>query len=123
MRKVLLIIAGVVVLVCGVGGWFGYQALDAGRKISRSSITQQQFDAQQVGAGETAVRDALPTALEDDEETIYGDDPTRQGKPAGATCAYYALKPLTESKNRPLFRFCFAGGKLTEKKQIRIDGA
>ena len=55
--------------------------------------------------------------------TIYGDDPTRQGKPAGATCAYYALKPLTESKNRPLFRFCFAGGELTEKKQIRIDGA
>jgi hypothetical protein len=96
---------------------------DRQREISRSSITQQQFDALRVGTDETMVRDTLPTPLKDDEDTIYGDDPTRQGKPAGATCAYYALKPLTESKNRPLFRFCFAGGELTEKKQIRIDGA
>jgi len=123
MRKVLLIIAAVVVVVCGVGGWFAYRAVDTGREITRSSITQQQFDAQPVGSDETTVRDALPTPLKSDEKTIYGDDPTRQGKPDGATCAYYALKPLADSKNRPLFRFCFAGGKLTEKKQLRIDGA
>jgi hypothetical protein len=123
MRKVLLIIAGVAVLVCGVGGWFVYRAVDTGREISRSSITQQQFDAQNVGDAETAVRDSLPTPIKDDEQTIYGDDPTKQGKPDGATCVYYAIKPITEGKNRPLFRFCFAGGKLTEKKQIRIDGA
>jgi hypothetical protein len=123
MRKVLLIITGVVLLVCGVGGWFVYQAVDTGREISRSAITQQQFDALRVGADETTVRDTLPTPLKDDDKTIYGDDPTQQGKPAGATCAYYPVKPLTEGKNRPLFRFCFAGDKLTEKKQIRIDGA
>jgi hypothetical protein len=123
MRKVLLIIAGVVVVVCGVGGWFVYQAVDTGREISRASITQQQFDAQRVGSDETTVRDALPTALPDDEKTIYGSDPTRQGRPEGATCAYYAVKPITEGKDRPLFRFCFTGGQLTEKKQIRIDGA
>lgn len=124
MRKVLLVIAGVVVLVCGVGGWFVYRVVDTGREISDASITQQQFDAQRVGEEEVTVRDALPTPLKDDEKTIYGDaDPTQQGKPAGATCAYYAVKPITEGKNRPLFRFCFGGGKLTEKKQIRIDGA
>jgi hypothetical protein len=123
MRKVLLIIAGVVVLVCGVGGWFGFQALNTGREITRSSITQEQYDAQRVGSDETTVRDTLPTPLPDDDKTIYGDDPTMQGKPADATCAYYPVKPITEGKNRPLFRFCFAGGKLTEKKQIRIDGA
>ncbi|GAA2575482.1 hypothetical protein GCM10010435_59270 [Winogradskya consettensis] len=123
MRKVLLIVAGVVVVLCGVGGWFGFQALNTGREISRSSITQQQFDAQQVGGVETTVRDALPTPLQDEEQTIYGDDVTKQGKPDGATCTYYAIKPITDGKDRPLFRFCFAGGKLTEKKQIRIDGA
>jgi len=124
MRKALLIVLAVVVVVCGVGGFFVYRTVEVGREIGRSSITQEQFDAQRPGAAETAVRDALPVPLKDaDDQDIYGkDDPTAQGRPAGASCVYYAIKPLTKGGDRPLFRFCFAGGKLTEKKRIRVAG-
>lgn len=124
MRKVLLIVLGVAVVGCGAGGFFIYRAVDVGSQISKSSVTQAQFDAQQLGAAETAVRDALPVPLKDvNEEDIYGkNDPTAQGKPAGSSCVYYGVKPLTEGGDRPMFRFCFAGGKLTEKKRIRVAG-
>lgn len=124
MRKVLLIIVGVVVVVCGVGGWFAYRAVRLGRDLAKSSISQQQFDGQRLGSAETTVRDALPAPLGNvDERDIYGkNDPGRQGRPAGASCVYYAVKPLTGGKDGPLFRFCFAGGKLAEKKQIRVEG-
>jgi len=124
MRKVLLIIAGVVVVVCGVGGFFGYRAVKLGREIAKSSITQQQFDAQRVGGDETAVRDALPTPMKDvDERDLYAkNDPADQGRPSGASCIYYAIKPLSKGKDRPMFRFCFTDGKLAEKKRIRVEG-
>ncbi|GLY97529.1 hypothetical protein [Actinoplanes sp. NBRC 103695] len=124
MRKVLPIVLGVGVVLCGAGGWFAYRAYDLGTDIAESSITQAEFDTQQLGGAETTVRDALPVPLKDiDERDLYGtNDPTEQGKPAGASCVYYMVKPLTEGKGRPMFRFCFAGGKLTEKKQIRVVG-
>jgi hypothetical protein len=124
MRKVLLIIAGVVVVVCGVGGFFAYRLLHIGREIAESSITRQQFDAQHLGGAETTVRDALPVPLDNvGDQYLYGkNDPTAQGRPAGASCIYYTVKPLSEGKDRPMFRFCFTGGKLAEKKQIRIEG-
>jgi hypothetical protein len=123
MRKVLLIIVGVVVVVCGTGGFFVYRGVHVGREIVKSSITREQFDAQRLGSAETTVRGALPVPLKNvKDRDLYGDDPTAQGRPAGASCVYYAVKPLTEGKGRPMFRLCFAGGKLAEKKQIRVDG-
>jgi hypothetical protein len=124
MRKVLLIIAGVIVVVCGVGGWFGYRVLHLGRELAEASITQQQFDAQRLGGAETTVRDALPVPLKNVEDKyLYAkNDPTAQGRPTGASCIYYAVKPLADGKDRPMFRFCFTGGKLAEKKQIRVEG-
>jgi hypothetical protein len=124
MRKILLIVVGVAVVVCGVGGFFVYRAASIGREISRSSITQAQFDAQRLGVAETTARDALPVPLENSKEKdIYGtNDPTKQGKPDGSACIYYAVKPLTKGGDRPMFRFCFAGGKLTEKKRIKVAG-
>src|SRR4029453_10570916 len=53
MRKVFVIIAVVAVVVCGVGGWFVYNGIRIGDQIATSSITQAQFDAQQVGGGGT----------------------------------------------------------------------
>lgn len=124
MRKALLIIVGVVVVVCGVGGFIGYRVWHIGREVIEASITQQQFDAQRVGGAEPAVRDALPVPLKNvKDQDLYGkNDPTAQGRPAGASCIYYAVKPLTDGKDRPMFRFCFTGGKLAEKKQIRVEG-
>lgn len=122
MRKVLLIIGVLAVLACGVGGFIAYRALDLGKEINASSITQEQFDAQRLKGAESAVRGALPKPLSDiDEKDIYGkNDPTSQGRPPGASCSYYTAKPITDGADVPLFRFCFAGGKLVEKKRVTI---
>lgn len=122
MRKVILIVVAVAVVVCGVGGWFGFQAFRVGSALNESSLTQAEIDAQQVGGDESAVRQALPEPLQDvDEGDIYGDDATQQGKPAGAECVYYGVKPLSEAGDNPFVRFCFADGKLTEKKRLRAE--
>jgi hypothetical protein len=126
MRKVLLIILAVVLVLCGVGGYIGYRVFDTGRDFFEATITQQQFDAQAVGAAETTVRAALPTPLKDmTEADIYGqNDAARQGKPAGAACMYYGVKPLDSAGDGdlPMFRFCFEGGRLIEKKKILMNG-
>jgi hypothetical protein len=125
MRKVFVIIGVIAVVLCAVGGYFVYNAVVIGDKINDSSITREQFDAQRIGGEEAAVRDALPAPLDTDEADLYGSDPARQGKPAGSTCAYYVIKPISEGAGppvKPMFRFCFAGGKLAEKKQIQVAG-
>ncbi|MCA2212296.1 hypothetical protein [Jidongwangia harbinensis] len=125
MRKVLLIILAVVLVLCGVGGYYGYRVFDIGRDFLAATITQQQFDAQAVGTAETSVRAALPAPLEMTEADIYdGNDAARQGRPDGASCMYYGVKPLDSAREGelPVFRFCFQGGKLTEKKKIILNG-
>jgi hypothetical protein len=122
MRKGIVIGAGVLVVLCGAGGWMVYSAVDVGKQINESSVTRAEFDAQKVGAEEVTVRDALPKPMESDDKTLYGDDPTKQGMPAGSSCVYYAVEPLSEGGEKPMFRFCFADGKLAEKKQIKVNG-
>ena len=127
MRKVLLIILAVVLVLCGGGGYVAYRVFDTGRDFLEATITQQQFDAQAaVGAAETSVRAALPAPLKDmTDADIYGEnDAAQQGRPAGASCVYYGVKPLesTGDDDMPMFRFCFQGGKLIEKKKILLNG-
>jgi hypothetical protein len=126
MRKVLLIILAVLLVLCGVGGYYGYRVFDTGRDFLEATITQQQFDAQAVGASETSVRAALPAPLEKiTEDDIYADnEAARQGRPDGASCMYYGVKPLDSADDGvlPVFRFCFQDGKLTEKKKILLNG-
>jgi hypothetical protein len=126
MRKVLLILLAVVLVLCGAGGYLGYRVFDTGRDFFEATITQQQFDAQAVGAAETSVRAALPAPLTDlSDADIYGEnDAAQQGRPAGASCMYYGVKPLDSAGDGdlPMFRFCFQGGRLTEKKKIFLNG-
>ncbi|MDQ0370030.1 hypothetical protein [Catenuloplanes indicus] len=121
MRKVAIVVSIVLVVLCGGVGWFAYQAYDLGKQLVDASITQQQFDAQQVGTPETEVRAALPAPLENlTDQDLYGDDPARQGMPAGASCIYYGVKPLTDAGRQPMWRLCFVGGALAEKSRITL---
>ncbi|GLY05074.1 hypothetical protein [Actinoplanes sp. NBRC 101535] len=115
MRKVAIIVTAVLVVLCGGLGWTGYQWFNLGRELVDAGVTQEQFDAQKVGADEKTVRDALPEPLSDiAEKDLYGDDQGRNGAPAGSSCVYYTFAPL-EDAGPDLWRFCFADGKLAEK--------
>ncbi|MDP9796123.1 hypothetical protein J2S43_004635 [Catenuloplanes nepalensis] len=121
MRKVAIVVGIVLVVLCGGVGWFAWQAYDLGRQLVDASITQQQFDAQKEGTAEADVRAALPAPLSGLQDTdLYGDDPAKQGMPAGASCVYYGVKPLQDAGEQPMWRLCFVGGTLAEKSRITL---
>ncbi|BCJ55378.1 hypothetical protein Asp14428_68530 [Actinoplanes sp. NBRC 14428] len=120
MRKALIVVAVVLAVVCGGLGLIVYRAVDLGRELVKTGVTQQQFDAQKVGAPEAAVRAALPEPLTDlSDEELYPGDPGRGGLPAGATCIYHTIKPFP-ADGAELWRFCFADGKLVKKSPLTI---
>lgn len=121
MRKVGIVIAVVLVVLCGGVGFFAYRAYDLGKEIVEAGITQEQFDAQKEGAKEADVRSVLPEPLGNvTDKELYGDDPGRQGMPAGASCIYYTVKPLENAGENPMWRLCFVGGALAEKSRITL---
>ncbi|MEU8660711.1 hypothetical protein [Actinoplanes philippinensis] len=120
MRKVLIGIAVVLTVLCGGLGWVAYRWIDAGLDLSKASITRAEFDAQKEGTAQAQVLTALPEPLADiEEKDLYGDDSGRKGAPAGATCVYYGISPLT-GDGPDLWRFCFVDGKLAEKSAVTI---
>ncbi|MBL7253005.1 hypothetical protein [Paractinoplanes lichenicola] len=120
MKKAFIVIAVILVVFCGGVGWFVYQAFGLGKELVNAAVTQEQFDAQKVGAAEATVRAALPDPLTDlKDEDLYPGDPTRNGLPADAKCAYHPIKPI-QGEGDELFRFCFAGGKLVKKNPLTI---
>jgi hypothetical protein len=120
MRKLGIVIGIVLVVMCGGLGWTAYQTFALGKEIVEAGVTQQQFDAQKVGTPEKDVRDALPAPLTDmRDKDIYGDDSGKKGMPAGASCIYYTIKPLSDT-GPDLWRFCFVGGSLAEKNSLVI---
>ncbi|WP_158603502.1 hypothetical protein [Micromonospora radicis] len=120
MRKTGIIITIVLVVLCGGLGWTVYQMYDLGRELLGAGVTRDQFDAQQEGTAEAAVRAALPDPLTDiSDKDLYRNDPGRQGMPAGASCVYYTIKPI-EADGPDLWRLCFVDGKLAEKSAITI---
>ncbi|GAA2686955.1 hypothetical protein [Actinoplanes palleronii] len=120
MRKVVIVLAIVIAVLCGGIGLTGYRAWTTGKDLLDAGITKRQFDAQKAGAPETAVRAALPDPIDPmPDEDVYGDDPGRAGMPDGASCVYYTLKPI-EASGPDLWRFCFAGGLLVQKKALTL---
>ncbi|TCB98390.1 hypothetical protein E0H26_08370 [Micromonospora zingiberis] len=120
MRKAGIIIAVVLVVLCGGLGWAAYQAFALGKELVEAGVTREQFDAQQDGTREADVRAALPEPLTGiKDKDLYGDDPGRRGMPAGASCIYYTIKPIEDS-GPDLWRFCFVNGVLAEKSAITI---
>ncbi|WP_433531347.1 hypothetical protein ACQPYA_04345 [Micromonospora sp. CA-263727] len=120
MRKFGIVIAVLLVVLCGGLGWTAYQAFALGKEVLRAGITQEQFDAQQEGTPETGVRAALPEPLTGmNDKDLYPGDPGKKGMPANASCIYYTIKPIEES-GPDLWRFCFVNGTLVEKSAITI---
>ncbi len=121
MRKVGIVIAVVLVVLCGGVGFFAYRAYDLGKEIVGAGITQEQFDAQKEGTAEADVRSVLPEPLGGmTDKDLYGEDPGKQGMPAGASCIYYTVKPLQNSGEQPMWRLCFVDGKLAEKSRLTL---
>ncbi|MDR7274241.1 hypothetical protein [Catenuloplanes atrovinosus] len=120
-KKIGIAVAIVLVVLCAGVGWLGWNGYNIGRQIVEAGVTQEQFDAQKEGTPESQVRAALPEPLRDvKDEDLYGDDPGKQGMPAGASCVYYTVKPLSEGAEQPMWRFCFVDGALAEKSRITV---
>ncbi|WP_249998591.1 hypothetical protein [Actinoplanes sp. M2I2] len=122
-KKAVLAVTGIAaLLVCGGGGAIIYQTVDAGKDYLGSAVTPEQFEAQRIGQPEDEVRRALPKPLDVEEKDLYGTDTTREGRPADAACSYHPVSSLSEAEGGPMYRFCFTGGELTEKKKIMAEG-
>ncbi|HWS38790.1 MAG TPA: hypothetical protein VN408_39385 [Actinoplanes sp.] len=115
MRKVGIVIAVVLTVICGGLGWTAYQWFDTFKELDEAAITQTVFDAQKEGTAQADVLKALPEPLTDIDEKELG----RDGVPTGASCVYYTIDPMT-GEGPDLFRFCFADGKLAEKSAVTI---
>ncbi|GIE35407.1 hypothetical protein Ait01nite_084520 [Actinoplanes italicus] len=120
MRNVVIVIAIVLAVMCGGLGWAVYQLFDTGLELSKASITREQFDAQREGTPQATVLAALPAPLTGiEDKDLYGNDPGRKGAPAGASCVYYGISPIT-GEGPELWRLCFVDGKLAEKSALTI---
>lgn len=111
-KIVLLSIAGLVVLCCG-GGLIGVKFFIA--KAKAASISPATFDAIQIGQAEADVRRRMPAKDSIAKDSLGGQEPP---VPAGSKCAY-ALSSATVTEWSPtVYRFCFADGRLVEKRAI-----
>ncbi len=112
MRKptklMLYVLAGIVVVCVGgalTSGWF------LAREVRNATIPAATFGAVQPGQPEDRVRRQIGETGTIGRETLSGEEPPI---PAGAQCAY----GLSEGVDKTVYRFCFAGGKLVEKREI-----
>jgi hypothetical protein len=99
------------IVVCCGGGWAVYNfAPDQG-------LSAATFEAVTVGAPEDQVRRNLPDEHKMPAIFVYAaEDTSRSGMPKNATCDHYLIKDNTEQ----VYRFCFTGGKVVEKKVIAM---
>ena len=119
MGKKLLIGGGIallgMILVCGGGGWALLRYLD------NAGVPAATFEAITVGAPEAQTRTSLPDAYELPASEVYAPTDTgRSGMPAGATCHHYLPQDAPPGPESQVYRVCFAGGKVVEKKTVVI---
>ncbi|GAA2060865.1 histidine kinase [Streptomyces albiaxialis] len=105
------IVALVVLVGLGVGGYFLLESVSSG------SIERGQYDAVKVGQSEKYVRGKLP-----DGDSIFTQDMDKGAppEPEGAECLTLVDLDNTEMDSETVFRFCFKDGKLIEKKTYRV---
>ncbi|MEO3972734.1 histidine kinase [Streptomyces sp. CAU 1734] len=103
----LLLVAGVV-----VGLFLLFESFTEGM------IDRSDYDAVTVGEAESEVRDRLPSG-----DTIATSGLRDKGPkpPAGSNCLVLMSSEFGEGQDsEPVFRFCFADGKLVEKKAYEV---
>ncbi|MFI1200713.1 sensor histidine kinase [Streptomyces sp. NPDC020883] len=102
----LLVVFGVVAAVFLVG------------ETDKAMIEPKQYDAVRVGQPETAVRAKLPRG---NSFLAEGLDKGAPPAPMGAAClTLMSTENGSSWSTDPVFRFCFKGGKLIEKKSFEI---
>ena len=118
MSKPIKTIIAVVVLACG-GGIIGSYIL--GQKAKDAAITPAQYAAVRPGQTREQVK-----AIIGDIGTIArlaADEDRDPPIPAGATCDYAGSKQNTDTGPQHLYRFCYTGNKLVEKKEIIVPSS
>jgi signal transduction histidine kinase len=117
VKTFLYVLLGVVVLCCG-GGLIGAKVMST--KAKEASITPERYDAIQLGQAEDQVRKAVGEKGSFAKDTLFGEEPP---VPAGSRCAYALSSRTVNDMSQLVYRFCFAGGKLVEKREIQGPGA
>jgi hypothetical protein len=119
-KVVLGVVGGVVLLLiasCGIGAYAFYAYVV--KPAEASMIPHSTYESIRVGESETEVLRRLPAKASDLAK--LGDDEKEHPKPAGATCRYHlsdGVKDPDGDTTWYAYRFCFAGGKLVEKKMF-----
>ncbi|MEV0275807.1 histidine kinase [Streptomyces sp. NPDC050610] len=86
--------------------------------VQRSTIEPEQYDEIEVGQSEASVRDQLPDGKSFLTQGLRKGAPP---KPAGAEClSLLSMEDAKNSDNDIVYRFCFKGGRLVEKKTFEV---
>jgi signal transduction histidine kinase len=115
MKIVLSVLAGTVVVCCG-GGLIGAKVL--ADKMKAATIIPEAYNAVQVGQPEDQVRKMVDRKSSIARDALFDEPPI----PAGARCSYALTSQPTDDTSQLVYRFCFAGGKLVEKREIKSMG-
>jgi hypothetical protein len=109
VKIILTSLIGAAILACGGAYILGQKAKDA-------AITPAQFAAVQQGQTRAQVK---ATIGDIGSIAKLGVDKDREPPiPAGATCDYAASRQNTENGPQHMYRFCYSGDKLVEKKEM-----
>ncbi|NUK13280.1 sensor histidine kinase, partial [Streptomyces lunaelactis] len=105
------------VLVLVVAGGFALAFLVG--SMSQGMIDPGEYESVKIGSGEDVVRDRLPNG---DTITLMGLDGKGPKEPEGSECLVLMSSDVGDSfETEPVFRFCFKGGKLIEKKSYEVS--
>ncbi|WP_432073356.1 sensor histidine kinase [Streptomyces wuyuanensis] len=86
--------------------------------IDKGMIEPSEYESIEVGTAEKTVRDRLPSG---DTIATAGLDGKGPKEPEGSRCLVLMSSEVGESlESEPVFRFCFADGKLVEKKSYEV---
>jgi len=116
VKITLTVLIGLVVLACG-GGAIGAYVL--GQKAKNAAITPAQYAAVTPGQSREQVK-----AIIGDIGTIAKlavDKSQEPPVPAGTTCDYAASRQNTDNGPQHIYRFCYTGEKLVEKKEMTFQ--
>jgi signal transduction histidine kinase len=117
MRKTLLFGLLGVVVVCFGGVLIGAKVMST--KAKEASITPETYAAVQNGQAEDQVRKAVGEKGSFAKDAVDGQEPQL---PAGSTCVYAMSSQTLKDTSKLVYRFCFVGGKLVEKREIQAAG-
>jgi len=117
VKTILFVLLGIGVLCCG-GGLVAAKIYTT--KATESSITPETYNAVRIGQREDEVRRSLGGSSGLAKSALFGEEPAI---PAGSRCAYALSRPTLSEMSQLVYRFCFADGKLVEKREIQGSGS